>query len=213
MATRIGQRISAHPVTAWLLVLLPVPLAVIPLVSGSPTFQAAPWQWYYEFFGNAATIYLVAVLCLSPLRVLIGKMGIVRGLNRHRRIIGVAAFVYALAHFGTYLMDVGGWPGLRDNLDKAFIIAGIIALVLLFILSVTSLKWFVRKLGRRWKLLHRSAYIAAILVLYHQAVQEKAGVEEATLMFAPLVVLQVARVGKQVWVKRREATGANVYPS
>ncbi len=50
---------------------------------------------------------------------------------------------------------------------KPFIIIGLIALLILLALSVTSFRFFQRKMGKGWVRLHRLTYLAGILVIAH----------------------------------------------
>src|SRR5271154_5552213 len=58
--------------------------------------------------------------------------------------------------------------------SKAFVWFGLFGLSILVLLALTSNNWSVRKLGgKRWKLLHRLAYVAAIALIYHQSIAGK----------------------------------------
>jgi sulfoxide reductase heme-binding subunit YedZ len=51
--------------------------------------------------------------------------------------------------------------------------------------------------GRRWKNLHRLAYVAAALVAYHQAAARKVFPPQVLWIFVPLVVLEILRIVRQ----------------
>jgi sulfoxide reductase heme-binding subunit YedZ len=149
-------------------------------------------------------LLLVTVLAFTPLRVLFPKSPLVQALNRHRRLVGVSAAVYALLHFATHLVYEGGTdvsqiPAiLHTAVRKPFQLTGLIALSILLVLAVTSLHVFVRWLGgKNWKYLHRLAYVAAALVAYHQAAARKVFPPQVLWIFVPLVVLELMRVVKQ----------------
>jgi len=185
---------------AWLWVVI-VTAAVYPwgrLLSGDPFAAANPPQYLLDWAGTTATAFLVGVLALTPLRVLFPGSAIVRALNRHRRLIGVSAFGFAILHLGYFWLHVDGWAGVLKEIDKPFIWSGLAAWTTLAVLSITSLHAFVRAMGARgWKRLHRAAYLAAALALYHQAAQQKEGYSEALWFFVPLVILEAARVIRQ----------------
>ncbi|HUG10859.1 MAG TPA: ferric reductase-like transmembrane domain-containing protein [Opitutaceae bacterium] len=189
---------------AWLWILI-VALAAYPwtrLLSGDPFANANAAQYLLDHAGTVATAFLVAVLSLTPLRVLFPASGIVRALNRHRRLTGVTAFGFAVLHLGYFWLHVGGWSGVLMEIDKPFIWSGLAAWTVLAVLTITSLNAIVRAMGARgWKRLHRAAYLAAALALYHQAAQQKEGYSESLWFFAPLVLLEIARVIRQ----RRDA--------
>ena len=69
---------------------------------------------------------------------------------------------------------------------------------ILLVLTVTSAHALVRRLGaRRWKNLHRLAYLAAALAAYHQAAARKIFPQQVLWIFVPLALLQIARVIRQ----------------
>jgi sulfoxide reductase heme-binding subunit YedZ len=160
----------------WLWVLI-VALAAYPwlrLLSGDPFASANPAQYLLDHAGTTATAFLVAVLSLTPLRVLFPSSGVVRTLNRHRRLTGVTAFGFAVLHLGYFWLHVDGWTGAMKEIDKPFIWSGLAAWTILAVLAITSLHSIVRAMGARgWKRLHRAAYAAAALAFYHQAAQQK----------------------------------------
>jgi sulfoxide reductase heme-binding subunit YedZ len=115
----------------------------------------------------------------------------------------VSAFVYAALHFTTHLLYEGGanpanLPAIfRNILAKPFQLTGLIALTILFVLAVTSPHAAVRWLGgKRWKNLHRLAYVAAALIAYHQAAARKIFPVQVLWLFIPLAVLELLRLWK-----------------
>ena len=184
-------------------VALPGLYAFYPVFSQNPTFLADPAKYLLEYVGKTATLLFIVVLSLSPLRALLPESQFIATINRHRRIFGVSAFVYVVFHFSFYIIYEGILSQIIENFQKPFILSGIFAFFFLFILASTSTNWAVRKLGyQRWKGLHRLAYVAALLVIYHQAAQEKTGAVQTVYFFAPLAVLQLARVSKYLLKKR-----------
>jgi sulfoxide reductase heme-binding subunit YedZ len=108
------------------------------------------------------------VLTLTPLRVLLPHSRLVNALNRHRRVVGVSACIYGLFHFTCHILYEGGWDGLLQSFTKPFIWFGLGGLMILLTLALTSNQWSIRTLGgKNWKRLHRLAYVAAALLIYH----------------------------------------------
>lgn len=148
--------------------------------------------------GKYAIMYFVWVLSLSPLKVLFRRNKLVSALNRHRRTVGLAAFFYASLHLGVYLTN--GLATVVDELTAfiLYILAGWIGYLGMLILAVTSNNWSQRKLGgRKWKKLHRVAYLLIPVLFYHQAFTGKydwGTVREALFWFSPLILLQPLRV-------------------
>ena len=123
-------------------------------------------------------------------------------------MLGLFAFFYVLLHFLTWLIldqDLY-WAGiLPDIAQRPFITIGFLALLLLIPLAVTSTNGMMRRLGRRWKTLHRLIYVIVLLGVWHYYWQVKADVRE------PLIYLRRSRlVAAAEWRRRgRSATGAS----
>ncbi|PYJ44823.1 MAG: sulfoxide reductase heme-binding subunit YedZ [Verrucomicrobia bacterium] len=175
-------------------------LLVVPALTGG--LGANPVEKLLHLTGEIAIWMLGAVLALSPLRALFPKSRIVAALNRHRRAIGVSACIYALLHLAAHVVYEGGLDGLLRSFSKPFIWYGAAGLSILIILAVTSNQFSIRSLGgRNWKLLHRLAYIAAALLVYHQAIAGKGHWHTGRWLFFPLASLQLARITKQLFMR------------
>ena len=165
---------------------------------------ANPVERLLHVSGEIAIWTLGAVLSLTPLRVLFPRSAIVNALNRHRRYIGVSACIYGLIHFSCHLLYQGDLEDVLQSFTKPFIWFGLAGLSILVLLASTSNNWAVKKLGgRRWKLIHRLAYLAAVLVIYHQSIAGKGHWYVARWLLFLLVVLEGARLVKKFWLKRQ----------
>jgi sulfoxide reductase heme-binding subunit YedZ len=170
-------------------------LLVIPALIGG--LGANPVEKLLHQSGEIAIWTLGAVLVLSPLRVLFPRSRVVGAVNRHRRVVGVSACVYGLLHFGLHVLYEGGLYGLARSLSKPFIWFGLAGLSILVALALTSNNWSIRALGgKNWKLLHRLAYAAAALLIYHQSIAGKGHWHIARWLLFPLLTLQFARLAK-----------------
>lgn len=193
----------------YLLLCTPIFYVFVPILQSDTEYFADPAKYLLEYIGLAATYLFVAVSMITPLRKIFPKSTIVKSIATHRRPIGVSVFIYALLHFLIYFAYTGSWAGFVKDWDKLFILSGILAFVLLLLLALTSNNWAVRKLGgRNWKRIHRLAYLIMLLLIYHQATQEKTGYRETAKVFAPLILLQSVRIaiyGKNALAKRSGA--------
>jgi methionine sulfoxide reductase heme-binding subunit len=161
---------------------------------------ANPIERLLHVSGEIAIWTLGAVLSLTPLRVLFPRSALVNALNRHRRYIGVSACIYGLIHFSCHVLYQGDWDDLLQSFSKPFVWFGLLGLSILVLLALTSNNWSVRKLGgKRWKLLHRLAYVAAIVLIYHQSIAGKGHWYVARWLLLFLVVLEGARLVKKIW--------------
>jgi sulfoxide reductase heme-binding subunit YedZ len=189
----------------WTLIVLPGLWLAWPLfIQKDPTALTDPLKFILHHLGFVACLLLAIVLTFTPLRVLFPKSGLASALNRHRRLVGVSAFAYALLHFivHVYYQYDGTYDGtvtqLGKELQKPFQLTGLVALTILFILAVTSFNLAVRWLGgKKWKNLHRFAYLAAALVAYHQAAARKLFPMQVVWIFGPLLLLEIARMVKE----------------
>ncbi|MBZ5627403.1 MAG: sulfoxide reductase heme-binding subunit YedZ [Acidobacteriia bacterium] len=116
--------------------------------------------------GDWTLIFLMLTLGITPLRKLTGQHWLIR----FRRMTGLFAFFYASLHFTTYIFldkffDVNEM--LKDIAKRKFITVGFTAFVLLIPLAVTSTQGMIRRLGKRWQMLHRLIYISATAGVVH----------------------------------------------
>ena len=127
---------------------------------------ANPVELVTRSTGTWTLVFLCAGLAVTPLRRLTGLQWLVR----LRRMIGLFAFFYAALHFTTYLWfdQWFDWPAIvKDVIKRPFITMGVLAFVLLAPLAATSTDAMMRRLGRRWAVLHRAVYVAAIVGVLH----------------------------------------------
>ena len=199
------EKLLRSKLVIWILIVLPGLWLVWPLfIQKDTTALTDPLKFILLHLGFVACLLLATVLTFTPLRVLFPKWGVASALNRHRRLVGVSAFAYALLHFivHVYYQYDGTYDGtleqLSKELRKPFQLTGLAALTILFVLAVTSFNAAVRWLGgKKWKNLHRFVYLAAALVAYHQAAARKIFPLQVVWIFAPLLVLEIARFLKE----------------
>lgn len=183
-------------------------LLIVPVLTNQ--LGANPIERLLHVSGEIAIWTLGAVLSLTPLRVLFPRSAIVNALNRHRRYIGVSACIYGLIHFSCHVLYQGSWDDLLQSFTKPFIWFGLAGLSILVLLASTSNNWSVRRLGgRRWKQLHRLAYLAAIVLIYHQSIAGKGHWYIARWLLVLLVALEGARIAKKFLFNKLAAKRAS----
>jgi sulfoxide reductase heme-binding subunit YedZ len=136
---------------------------------------------------------LLMSLLISPLRQLLRQPRAMLV----RRMVGVAAMAYILAHFVLYAADLGFDLGklVSEIVLRFYLTIGFIALAGLVALGITSTDGWVKRMGgRRWQLLHRSVYAIAILGLVHFVLQTKLDVTEAMLTSGLFLWLMLYRL-------------------
>lgn len=125
-----------------------------------------PVQTLEYFSGRWSLRLLLVTLTLTPLRVISGRVEPIQV----RRLLGLWAYTYMTLHFLTYLtFDIEFSPAQlgADLVKRLFITAGFACWLLLLPLALTSTRGWQRRLGRRWKLLHRLIYAAAAAAVLH----------------------------------------------
>lgn len=119
-----------------------------------------------DFTGIWALRLLLVVIFMSAVPAsLLGRS--IMGL---RRMLGLFCFFYASLHLLVFLAVLLGWD--FDSLwleirERPYVTLGFSAWCLLLPLALTSTDRAVRRLRRRWKVLHRLVYPCLILVLVH----------------------------------------------
>jgi len=197
----VFSRIIASRLFAWMALITPgIVLLVIPIFQSQP--GVVPLETLFHRSGEIAVWILGAVLCLSPLKTLFPRSKIVSALNRHRRAVGVTAFIYALLHVNLNFIYQGGIQSYLASISEPFFLAGTYGFLILLLLTAISNDWSVRELGfGLWKWIHRMAYLAALVLFYHQGTAGKGNWGMALALFIPIATLQVLRIGKLIFVR------------
>ncbi len=136
---------------------------------------------------------LIITLAVTPLRRLTGWNRAIQ----YRRMLGLLTFFYASVHFLTYLVFDLAFAFdllLKDLAKRPFITAGFVAFVLMIPLAITSTKGWIRRLGRRWQLLHRLIYITAIAGAVHYLWKVKVAIGSPVYYAAIIGLLLAYRV-------------------
>lgn len=145
-----------------------------------------------HLMGDWAVRFLVITLAITPLQRILNypKIALVR------RMLGVTAFAYALAHFTLYIVQVKFDLALAASeiWHRFYLSIGFITLVGLSALAATSFDAALRKLGAKWKTLHRMIYGLVGLGLFHYFLQSKIDVTAATVMAGLFLVIMTVRI-------------------
>lgn len=151
-------------VVVWIACLLPLSF----IMYGALTQQLGPdpGKALADEFGLWALRLLLVALTLRPLRDISGKPQFVQ----IRRLVSLFAWFYASLHFAAGLFYVIGWSFadlLKAFSERRYITLGLLAWLLMLPLGLTSNRWSQRKLGLRWRALHRLVYPMAIFACLH----------------------------------------------
>lgn len=146
-----------------------------------------------HYLGKGALNLLLLTLLVSPL----AKYWRQGQLIKLRRPLGLWCFAWALLHFMAWLgLDLQfDWGLIGGELVKrSYIVVGMVALLLLAALSITSLPGLQRRMGAAWQKLHNWVYLIALLVPLHYWWSLKSGWQEPFIYLLLVCVL--------LWLRR-----------
>lgn len=150
--------------------------------------------------GLGALILLLVTLSMTPMQKLTGWSGWIAV----RRQIGLWCFAYVVLHLCSYLVFVLGldWSQLGVELRKRpYIIVGSLGFLCLLVLAVTSNRYSQRRLGVRWKKLHRLVYVILGLGLLHMLWIVRADLKEWSIyafIGACLLLMRIPAVTRRI---------------
>jgi len=157
-----------------------------------------PIQYLTQRTGWFALSLLLMTLACTPLNRWLGWKQVMRW----RRSLGLYSFSYASLHVAVFVgLDYGLDLSLilQVTTEKRYIIAGLLAFVLLVPLAITSTTGWQRRLRHRWRRLHQLVYPAAILAVIHYLWLSK-DPRPALIAGTLLTILLFARIpARQAW--------------
>jgi sulfoxide reductase heme-binding subunit YedZ len=157
---------------------------------------ADPVKYMLHACGLWALRFLFITLLMTPLRDVTHSVFWLR----FRRMFGLFAFFYVLLHLTVYIvLDQSGQIGAlwQDVLKRPYITIGMLALLMLIPLAVTSTAKMQRRLGRRWTKLHQLIYVIAVLGVWHFWWQVKKDIREPLVYACILAALLSYRLLKR----------------
>lgn len=164
MVQSLNRWLRHLPVWAvWLAGLVPLALLISDTVLGH--LGVDPVRDIEHRLGRTAIYFLIATLTVTPLLRLTRL-----NLMRFRQALGLICFTYLACHLAAWIaFDMGFlWAQIvKDVIKRPYLIFGMLAFVMLLALAVTSNRWSIRRMGARWRQLHRLIYPAAILAAVH----------------------------------------------
>lgn len=183
---------AVHPYFLWLVL---ASLAILMTYNALTSTDPRVFHILVHPSGETSARLLIITMMATPLAMLLKGWRGPQWLKRNRRYFGVAAFGYALLHTVFYLIDKGSTATVLAEVPRFYIWTGWIAFLIFVPLALTSMDYFVRRMGTWWKWLQRWTYAAAVLTLLHwAALNDWGGVAPALVHFGPLIALEAYRV-------------------
>jgi len=119
-----------------------------------------------QFSGQAALNFILLTLTIRPISQILNYHALIR----IRRMLGLFCYLYASTHFSIYLV-LEQWLDLaliiEDIKERPFITIGVINLILLTPLALTSTDAMRARLQTNWSKLHKLIYLISILAIIH----------------------------------------------
>jgi sulfoxide reductase heme-binding subunit YedZ len=183
--------IIARRVVIFLLGCLPLMILILGVLNQS--LGGDPAKAIVLDTGRWALRWLFITLAVSPLVRYLHW----RWLMIHRRMLGLFALFYAVLHLLAYYQFIlGGQLGyfFLELAKRPYILVGMPALLILMALGVTSTRGWMKRLGKRWQVLHRLVYLALPLAWVHLLMQVRSSYYQAIIYGVIALLLLAVRV-------------------
>ncbi|WP_426143105.1 protein-methionine-sulfoxide reductase heme-binding subunit MsrQ [Pseudomonas sp. DWP3-1-2] len=159
-----------------------------------------PGKVLVDRLGLGTLILLLITLAMTPLQRMTGWAGWISV----RRQLGLWCFAYVFMHMSAYAVFILGldWAQLGTELvERPYIIVGSLAFLCLLALAVTSNRYSQRRLGAKWKKLHRLIYVILGLGLLHMLWIVRADLKEWSIyavIGVGLLIMRIPMIAKRI---------------
>ena len=185
--------------------------ALLPLVNAyylalTDQLGADPVESIIHFTGIGAFNLLLLSLAITP----ISKRFKISILLKVRRLVGLYSFIYALLHLLNFLFFEVQFDWslfLNEIIDRPYITIGMVGLLTLLALAITSIPILKKRMGKNWQKLHNWVYLAAVLVGIHFYWSVKSEIIEPSIYLFITVTLLALRFKKFKKFKKRIKKG------
>ena len=172
-----------------------LPLINLYLLAFSDELGADPVDAVIHFTGIGALNLLLITLCITPLAKKF-KQGFLLNV---RRLLGLYTFTYALIHLLNFIVfelqtDLSLF--ISEVIKRPYITVGMVALLALLALAITSINRFKRSMGTAWQKLHNVIYLTVLLAVVHFYWSVKSDITEPVIYFVIVLFLLACRAKK-----------------
>ena len=178
-------------------------------VNNTRIMTTDPVQMLNRELGDWVLIFIIITLTIRPVSQILKQSEFIA----YRRMLGLFAFFYALLHLCSYVgIDLQfDWHELvKDVTKRNFITVGIIAIILMTPLVITSNKIMVKRLGsQRWRKLHYLIYPIAILGVFHFYMMVRADYTRPSIYGAIILILLLYRLWNKFLKRKTRKANTN----
>jgi ferredoxin-NADP reductase/DMSO/TMAO reductase YedYZ heme-binding membrane subunit len=182
-----------------------VPLILLAWDAVAGRLGANPVNFAIRTTGILSLIFIILTLAITPVSRMMGW----GWMGQFRRVLGLYAFFHAGLHFLIFFWfdrAASVLGTLSEIAMRTYLMVGIVGLVLMAPLAITSTNGMIKRLGpKRWKLLHRLVYVVAIAGALHFAMLVKADLTRPIAFAIPIALLFAWRLGAHYFRLRRES--------
>ncbi len=161
---------------------------------GGRGLTANPIEYINRYLGDWALRILLVSLAVTPVKIVTGWKQVVR----LRRLIGLFAFFYVFLHINSYVVldQFFNWQAIwEDIIRRWYITVGMVGLLSLIPLAVTSTKGWIKRLGgKNWNRLHKLVYLAGLAACLHFFMMRKGIQVEPIIYGAVFAGLMLTRL-------------------
>jgi sulfoxide reductase heme-binding subunit YedZ len=171
--------------------LIPLAILIYDYFTNNLTFN--PIQEATLRTGKTALVLLVLSLACTPIYTVFKW----RPAINIRRPLGVYTTVYVIIHLLIFVwLDYGlVWTYIYEAIfEKRFALVGFAAFLILLPMAITSTKGWQKRLGKRWKSLHKWVYLAGVLAVIHYVWLVKSDIREPLVYGAIVGILLILRI-------------------
>jgi sulfoxide reductase heme-binding subunit YedZ len=154
-----------------------------------------PVESIIHFTGIGAFNLLLMTLCVSP----VSKWLKSTVLLNNRRLLGLYAFTYAVFHVLNFLFFEVQFDFslfINEVFDRPYITIGMVAILILIPLAVTSINLIRKRMGRKWQSLHNFSYLVVTLVAIHFYWSVKSEIIEPSIYIGLTIIVLSLRKRK-----------------
>ena len=178
-----------------------VPLIFMLVGFINDSLGANPVQNLMQLSGQAALNFILLTLTIRPISQILNYHALIK----IRRMLGLFCYLYASIHFSIYLV-LEQWLDLtliiEDIKERPFITIGVINLILLTPLALTSTDAMRARLQTNWLKLHKLIYLISILAIIHYWWSAKADLLMPIMSALILIFLLAYRLFRYLQMRR-----------